>query len=215
MNKVFGSHFKPSQVFYELPVAVSYRELNWVWVWVLCYDRRSVGQSVLKKSTHLGAYDQIFITVWLLQICWWGTLSLTRGRICPLQLSLALASAVFLGSGSHGTRDHILLSQIRDFHFRRILRLARPRRRYSAPTPHCKRRELNSSQSQWYVTTDGQSASLSWYKAAMWGLKPDRYFCQTVAGLLTWGALSDDRRGLSFARVTVSSNKPFVVILVI
>jgi hypothetical protein len=27
--KVFNSHFKPSQVFYELPAAVSYRELNW------------------------------------------------------------------------------------------------------------------------------------------------------------------------------------------
>jgi hypothetical protein len=26
----------------------------WVWVWVLCYDRRSVGQSVLEQSTHLG-----------------------------------------------------------------------------------------------------------------------------------------------------------------
>jgi hypothetical protein len=26
----------------------------WVWVWVLYYNRRSVGQSVLKQSTHLG-----------------------------------------------------------------------------------------------------------------------------------------------------------------
>jgi hypothetical protein len=26
----------------------------YVWVWVLCYDRRSVGQSVLEWSTHLG-----------------------------------------------------------------------------------------------------------------------------------------------------------------
>jgi hypothetical protein len=58
--------------------------------------------------------------------------------------------------------------------------------------------------------TDGQSASLSWYKAPMWGLRPDVYFCQTVAGLLIWGALSDERTGLSFARVTASSNKPVV-----
>jgi hypothetical protein len=27
---------------------------NWLRVWVLCYDRRSVGQSALEKSTHLG-----------------------------------------------------------------------------------------------------------------------------------------------------------------
>jgi hypothetical protein len=38
-----------------------------------------------------------------------------------------------------------------------------------------------------YVTTDGQSASLSWNKAPIWGLRPDLYYCQTVAGLLTRG----------------------------
>jgi hypothetical protein len=40
------------------------------------------------------------------------TYSLTRGRVCSLQLLLALASAVILGSKSRGTHDHILLSQI-------------------------------------------------------------------------------------------------------
>jgi hypothetical protein len=49
---------------------------------------------------------------------------------------LALASAVFLGSESLGTRDHILLSQIWDFPFRRLLRLAGSRWRYSTPPPH-------------------------------------------------------------------------------
>jgi hypothetical protein len=49
-----------------------------------------------------------------------------------------------------------------------------------------------------YVTTDGQSASLSWNKAPTWDLLPDFYYCQTVAGLLMWGALSDKRTGLSF-----------------
>jgi hypothetical protein len=32
----------------------------------------------------------------------------------------------------------------------------------------------------------------------MWGLRPDFYYCQTVAGLFMWGALSDERTGLSF-----------------
>jgi hypothetical protein len=36
-----------------------------------------------------------------------------RGRVCRLQLLLAVASAVVLGSKSRGTHDHILLSQIR------------------------------------------------------------------------------------------------------
>jgi hypothetical protein len=61
-----------------------------------------------------GAYDQISITVRQLRVCWCGALSPTRERVCCLQLLLALASAVILGSDSRGTRDHILLSQIRD-----------------------------------------------------------------------------------------------------
>jgi hypothetical protein len=55
-----------------------------------------------------------------------------------------------------------------------------------------------TSLSESYITTDGQSASLSWNKASIWGLRPDFYYCQTVAGLLMWGALSDERTGLSF-----------------
>jgi hypothetical protein len=58
---------------------------------------------------------------------------------------------------------------------------------------------MNSSQShsQGYVTTDGQSASLSWNKAPVWGLRPDFYYRQTVACLELWGALTDERTGLS------------------
>jgi hypothetical protein len=37
---------------------------------------------------------------------------------------------------SHGSRDHILLSQILDLPFRRLLRLAGLRWRYSTPPPH-------------------------------------------------------------------------------
>jgi hypothetical protein len=48
-----------------------------------------------------------------------------------------------------------------------------------------------------YVTTHGQSASLSWNKAPIWGLRPDFYYRPTVAGLLMWGALSDERTGVS------------------
>jgi hypothetical protein len=83
-----------------------------------------------------GAYVQIFIIVWQLRVCWFGTPSLTRGRLCRLQLQLVLASAVIFGSESRRTRGHILLSQIRDFPFRRLLRLAGSRWRYSTPPPH-------------------------------------------------------------------------------
>jgi hypothetical protein len=91
------------------------------------------------------------------------TFYLTRGWFCHFQLLLGLASAVIFRSESHGTHDHILLSQIRDtpnlegqvpvfisplfrgdlvippgtgFPFRRLLRLAGLRWKYSNPPPH-------------------------------------------------------------------------------
>jgi hypothetical protein len=64
-----------------------------------------------------GAYDQIFIIVWQLRVCWFEAPSLTSGRVCRLQLLLVHAIAVIFGSGSRRTRGHILLSQIRDFPF--------------------------------------------------------------------------------------------------
>jgi hypothetical protein len=58
------------------------------------------------------------------------------------------------------------------------------------------------SESESYVMTGGQSAGLSWNKAPIWGLRPDFYYCQTFAGLLMWGAFSDERTGLSFTIAT-------------
>jgi hypothetical protein len=46
---------------------------------------------------------------------------------------------------------------------------------------------LSFAESESYVTTDSQSASLSWNKASICGLWPDFYYCQTVAGLSMWG----------------------------
>jgi hypothetical protein len=92
------------------------------------------------------AYDQIFISVQNTEYVWqlrsWirGAPSLTRGRVCLLYVPLALASTVFLESLSLGTCDRILLSHIWDFPFRRLLRLAGSRWRYSTPTvssPYC------------------------------------------------------------------------------
>jgi hypothetical protein len=73
--------------------------------------------------------------MWQLRSCSCGALSLTRGRVCLLYMLLALARAIFLWSESLGTCDHILLSQIWDFPFRRLLWLAGSRWRYSIPSP--------------------------------------------------------------------------------
>jgi hypothetical protein len=57
---------------------------------------------------------------------------------------------------------------------------------------------LAEFESESYITIDSQSASLSWNKAPIWGLRPDFYYYQTVADLLMWATLSDERKGLTF-----------------
>jgi hypothetical protein len=78
----------------------------------LCYDRRSVSQSVLVSSTHLGHKTRILLLSGSCELVDVGRPSLTKERVCRLKLLLDLASAVILGSESRGTRDNILLSQI-------------------------------------------------------------------------------------------------------
>jgi hypothetical protein len=107
-----------------------------------------------------GAYDQIIITVRQLRVCWFGTLSLTREWVCRLLLLLALASTVILGPDSLGTRDHIQLSQIRIFPFRRLLRLAGLRWWYSTPPTHGSWTVSQKSQSHIRLTVS-HSVSLS------------------------------------------------------
>jgi hypothetical protein len=57
---------------------------------------------------------------------------------------------------------------------------------------------MEKPQSQSYVTTDNESDSLSWCQNPIWDPGPDLCYCQRVAGLLIWAALSDERTVLSF-----------------
>jgi hypothetical protein len=73
--------------------------------------RLTVNQSVsLGSEPHLG-----IMTKYLLLFNSYRLVFV--GRVCLLYMLLTLSSAVFLGSESLGTRDHILLSPIWDFPF--------------------------------------------------------------------------------------------------
>jgi hypothetical protein len=99
--------------------------------------RLTVSQPVsLGVKPHLGLMTRYLLLFDSYGLVFCGAPSLTRGQVCLLYMLLALASAVFHGSESLGTRDHILLSQIWDFPFRRLLWLAGSRWRYSTPPPH-------------------------------------------------------------------------------
>jgi hypothetical protein len=88
-----------------------------------------------KKAPIWGLRPDIYMPLIITALFLWAS-SLTRGRVWLLYMLLALASVVFLGSEFLWTRNRILLSQIWDFPFRRLLRLAGSRWRYSTPPPH-------------------------------------------------------------------------------
>jgi hypothetical protein len=59
-----------------------------------------------------------------------------------------------------------------------------------------------SSQSRYGRQSVGQSVLVS---SPIWGPRPDFCYCQTVAVLFMWGSPSDERTGLSFTALKISS----------
>jgi hypothetical protein len=57
---------------------------------------------------------------------------------------------------------------------------------------------LLQTQNQSYVTTDGEVGQSVLVSSTHLGLTTRFYYCQTVAGLLMWDALSDERTSLPF-----------------
>jgi hypothetical protein len=90
-----------------------------------------------KISSIWSSWPDIYYCLAFTVLFLWGALSGERTGL-PFVLLYAAGpfQAVFHVSESLGTRDHILLSQIWDFPFRRLLRLAGSRWRYSTPPPH-------------------------------------------------------------------------------
>jgi hypothetical protein len=82
---------------------------------------------------------------------------------------LALASAVFLGSESLGSRDRILLSQISEFPFRQLPRLAEKQKQKH--------------------TAGNQPAGYSWHRAPLGPMAIDLFNVKTFAFFLLCSSL--------------------------
>jgi hypothetical protein len=127
----------------------------------LSYDRRSVSQSVLESGSHLESMTKFLFSVRQLPVFLCGASTLTRERVCNIliHLLLGLARAATVGFKPYRAHDHILLSHLRllqlggsgphihistgtGFSFRRLLRLARLRLRYSNLSPQRPVRKL-------------------------------------------------------------------------
>jgi hypothetical protein len=99
------------------------------------------------------------------------------------------------------------------FPFHRFLRLAGPPRctYWSSPQTESERSESELVHrpsvrlGDRSLETLDQSASRSWNKAPIGGLRPCFYYYHAVASLLMWGAFSDERTRLSFTGATGSS----------
>jgi hypothetical protein len=141
-----------------------------------------------------------------------------RGWISRLQFLLVLAGVDILEHESRWAHDHILLSQVRVSHNLegQVPVFISPRNRVAQLYPQAVGscfvasydsqgygRGVRNCLLRGYLLTTvlcygRRSVGQSWNKAPVWGLRPDFYACQTIAGLLMWGALSDESMGLSF-----------------
>jgi hypothetical protein len=107
-----------------------------------------------------GAYDQIYITIRQLCVCRCGALSLTRGRVCPLQYLLDSPAQSFQGPSS------VELAAIFYFiRFETSLFVASYDSQGYGGGIRPRLHTVKSSQSQSHIATDGQSISKSWCRA--------------------------------------------------
>jgi hypothetical protein len=187
----------------------------------ICYDRRSIGQFLLVSSTHLGL-KTLFLLLSVADLLMGGVLSDERVIVSftiavgPRQRShsrvrvswdswpyFTVSDFILPQPGGSSPRIYIpeeqgdpVISPGTMFSFRRLLRFAGLRWRYSNTL--LRRGSTTTSQSQSYVTTDGQLVNLSLCQVPIWDRRPDFYYCQTAVGLLMWSGLSDKRMGPSF-----------------
>jgi hypothetical protein len=131
----------------------------------------------------------------------WGALSLTRGRVCRLQLLLALAIAVATCIRVRVPWDSRLYFTVADSRFPFS----------SPPTIRKAWTELKSkskSHCDWRLVSQSVSQSVSLRVEPRLGLMT-RYLLLFDSSCSLWGALSDERTGLSFVHATGPCQRRF------
>jgi hypothetical protein len=143
-----------------------------------------------------------FIAVWQLRSCYCGAPSLTRAWICLLlnwtqsQSHIATDGRSVLVSSRHLV---LMTGYLLLFDSYGLVIVGRPLWREHGSV-FCWT-ELKVKVRVTLRLTVGQS----WCRAAIWCSWPDIYCCLTVTVLLLWGALSDERMGLSFVELNSKS----------
>jgi hypothetical protein len=159
-----------------------------------------------------GAYDQIFITVRQLRVCWCGALSLTRERVCHLlvQLLVVLASASFLGPSPVGlVTIFYCLRYETPKTWRDSVAQLYPQALNSlfvAPTTRGATVEVFEPASNCQFSQSESESNCGWLSVCLsvlvsspvLGSWPDISYCLTVTVLSFGGALSEERTSLSF-----------------
>jgi hypothetical protein len=147
-----------------------------------------------------GAYDQNFIIIRQLRVCWCETLSLTRDGSVVYNCCWSSPVQSFSGPSPAGLATIFFCLRFETFLF---VASYHSQGHGGGIWPHLHTGgEYFKVKVKVMLRPTVHSANLSWNKAPSWGLRPDLYYFHTVAGLLMWGVLSDERTGLSFARLS-------------
>jgi hypothetical protein len=190
-----------------------------------CYDWLFSRQVRLGIKHPSGAYDQIFISVWQLRVCWCGALSLTRERVCRLPNLLSSNKSLVSMYNLHVTSNYMYV-------YTTYTRTVSSHAQYSRSCPIISRSCYNSSLVTWWVvcltTAKIKPVIFSFSRFALsnvaniycpesksrshcdwrsvnqyvlvsipiWGSWQDMYYSLTAMVLFLWGALSEERTNL-------------------
>jgi hypothetical protein len=129
-------------------------------------------------NTHLGLTTRSLLLVWHLRSCSSGAPSLMRGSVCLFMCCWPSPAQSFSGTIPLGL-ETIFYCLAFEISFSSPPTTLRVTVEIFDPAST---RVILYADSESYVTTDGQPASLSWSKAPIWGLRPDlHYLCESYA----------------------------------